>query len=755
MNYQYKLIVKNKNIYKEFEIPADMEKVKVGTTSTCEFRLSQDVFFEEIEIELNCIDGKWKLNCCDNLYINKGDSRKLFFSEIEHDDLVYIYYSNSNEKVLELRFMIDFNSEFTNFCLKMDIANFPRIVIGDVNTAHIILSSDYSTNTLVELVKTQEGLQIVEKKSVYGIYVNGKKIRGSYLVKNMSFITIGDFSVYYKDETLFFGGSNIKLNGIENYVSAFEKNDYPMFVRNTRVKSIIDEEPIKILDPASIPSKPESNIVTSLMPSIAMFALVVVLRGIMSNTGGTFVLFSICSMGLGIITTVISIVEKKKKYKKDCKDRVESYNKYINNKKSEIEYARERELQCLREKYYCTEEDINNILSFSSKLFDRIPEDDDFLETYLGTGTVKAKKKIDYKLQEKLEIGDDLCTIPNDLSEEYKYIYGAPVTIELKEANAIGVVGTKEQLYEVMKVMLVDIISRQYFGDVKIYTLIDDEKKYDWIRLLPHIQNAGMQRNIVCDNESKNNVFEELYKELNTRSGMKKQIGFNVIFVMCENGIKSHPISKFIEKASELNTVFIFFETAIDKLPLHCSKIIQTYSLNEGKLYDSKDKSDYREFRFTNVSDDILRRAIELLAPVYCEEISLEGSLRKSITLFELLGIYSASDLDLSNRWNSSKIYDTIAVPLGVNVKDEIVYLDLHEKYHGPHGLVAGTTGSGKSEILQTYILGAATLFHPYEIGFVIIDFKGGGMVNQFKNLPHLMGAITNIDGKAIDRSLK
>ena len=60
----------------------------------------------------------------------------------------------------------------------------------------------------------------------------------------------------------------------------------------------------------------------------------------------------------------------------------------------------------------------------------------------------------------------------------------------------------------------------------------------------------------------------------------------------------------------------------------------------------------------------------------------------------------------------------------------------------------------GKSEILQTFILGAATLFHPYEIGFVIIDFKGGGMVNQFRKLPHLIGAITNIDGKAIDRSL-
>ena len=143
------------------------------------------------------------------------------------------------------------------------------------------------------------------------------------------------------------------------------------------------------------------------------------------------------------------------------------------------------------------------------------------------------------------------------------------------------------------------------------------------------------------------------------------------------------------------------------------------------------------------------------MAPVYCEEISLESSLRKNISLFELLGIYSANDLELKTRWNDSKIYETMAVPLGINVKNDVVCLNLHEKFHGPHGLVAGTTGSGKSEILQSFILSAATYFHPYEIGFVIIDFKGGGMVNQFKDLPHLIGAITNIDGNEIQRSLK
>ena len=124
--------------------------------------------------------------------------------------------------------------------------------------------------------------------------------------------------------------------------------------------------------------------------------------------------------------------------------------------------------------------------------------------------------------------------------------------------------------------------------------------------------------------------------------------------------------------------------------------------------------------------------------------------------MYDLLNIFSVDDLDLKKRWESSQVFKSMAAPLGVKTKNEVVYLDISDKAsaHGPHGLVAGTTGSGKSEILQTYVLSMATLFHPYDVGFVIIDFKGGGMANQFKNLPHMMGAITNIDGREINRSL-
>lgn len=173
-----------------------------------------------------------------------------------------------------------------------------------------------------------------------------------------------------------------------------------------------------------------------------------------------------------------------------------------------------------------------------------------------------------------------------------------------------------------------------------------------------------------------------------------------------------------------------------------CDEIIVLNADNKsGTRILSSNGEDSINFTYEEVSDEVASEIVLKLSPVYIDEVSLESELTKNISLFQLLNIVSVDDLNLKKRWKNQK-FIKVWLPLGVKTKGEVVYLDLNEKHHGPHGLVAGTTGSGKSEILQSYILSMATFFHPYEVGFVIIDFKGGGMVNQFKDLPHLIGAI-------------
>ncbi|MBR2401428.1 MAG: type VII secretion protein EssC [Lachnospiraceae bacterium] len=533
---------------------------------------------------------------------------------------------------------------------------------------------------------------------------------------------------------------------------------YPLFNRNTRIRRKFSDEKISILDAPEIPKKPHNNIVLSLLPSIAMLAVVIFVRGGMnsgSGSSGSYIIMTVMSMGIGIITTVISFISNGRQYKKDCEERIEKYTNYIEKKKTEVSEARQEELDGLREMCCDINQDLEIAMHFDRRLFEKTKDDEDFLKIYLGRGTILSQRQIDYKKQERLEVGDELTDMPEKICEMFSHIDHAPICMELKESNAVGIVGSEESLYGMFKNIVTDIAVRHYYGDVRMLLLIEDEKKYDWVRLLPHISNDSGMRNVVFNNESKNNIFESLFRELTWREQTKKVPYHCVVLIENEFGIKNHPISRYIENASELGMTFVFFEKTEEELPLHCNEIVRLLSNREGEICKTDDGSTVNKFEYEVVSDKQIEALAYKLAPVYCEEISLENSLRKNITLYELLHIYSADDLNLNKRWNDSQIYKTMAAPLGVNAKEEVVCLNLHEKFHGPHGLVAGTTGSGKSEILQSYILSAATLYHPYEIGFVIIDFKGGGMVNQFRDLPHLIGAITNIDGNEVQRSLK
>ena len=757
MESRCKIIISNRNLYREVCLPADADVYRVGTTSECDFRLPKELFFTSVRLDFTNNDGVWSVMCSDELYLSEGDTRRLFTTQLGYGQKKMVKYQETDADVFEMEVTYDFDYKKRTFNKKIDLSQTGRVRIGSTNDCNIVVKSYYIHKDYVEMVRNGNDWAIGGYNISYGIFANGNRIQNNYMLKNGDFFSISDVMFYVKDNCLWMDTDDCVVINNLRFAHCNISREYPMFVRNTRVIGGIDKEKISILEPGAIPEKPKDNLLVSMLPSLMMVVLIVVVYGFMSKMSGAgMIIFSVCSMSIGLITSVITYIQGKKNYKKDCEKRISVYKEYISGKEETIIKEREKELRFLKETYYNTEEDLQHILNFDSCLFDRVRDDSDFLEIYLGEGRRKSEKEIDYKPQEKLETGDEITLLPEQVSKKYEYLENAPITVNIKNANAVGVVGTEQQLYDMFKSFVTDVVSRQYYTDVHCYAFLEENvSKYDWLRLVPHFTRGNNMRNIVCDSASKNMIFELLFKELSFRKENPGIGGYNVVFVMNDHGIKSHPISRFIENASELNTVFIFFETRKEKLPLYCSKIVTIESDGTGLLYDAKNKINENRFVYSTVNEDVLRAASQMLAPVFCEEISLEGAMRKNISLYELMGIYSVEDIQLAQRWATSRIYDTMAAPLGIDAKDEIVYLDLHEKFHGPHGLVAGTTGSGKSEILQSYILSAATLFHPYEISFVIIDFKGGGMVNQFKNLPHLNGAITNIDGNEIERSLK
>ena len=767
---RYILTVQNKNIFKEVGVSRDMPLLKIGTLQDCDVRLKRELFDLPVSLTLRLEGDDWRISCGAGLSISSRDVKVCVETSIHHGDIVAINKADDKASLFTIAFSYDFTASTTDFDTIIDVRNQNRLIIGNTPSAQIKLGSRFAGSEYVTLTRSRDGSFALDATHApNSATVNGFRVLTASEVRDYDFICIADYSFYFKNQVLYTQmREDLHISGISSQPLRDETPafSYPKLNRSPRMIYAFDTKPIEILNPPNKPEKPRDNLILQLLPALLMITVMVLFRsgliGDMNMGSSSFLFMSVAMMSVGIFTSVLSIISSKRRYKKDLAEWRSDYTDYISAKRREIELEQERELAALTEAYPQAETVRDFVKTFSGRLFERTPKDSDFLHVRAGLGAVPALRKPEFNRQEHIKTENELAQIPEQLSTEYALVDNAPVMLNLRESGMVGVVGTYDEQYEFFKILLLDLSVLHDYEEV--HTIVqmprNEQHKYNWLKWIPHIKESGGGiRGIVCDDESSDNVFEYLYALLTARSaGLSAQSSTSplphiVIFVLEEYGIKTHPLFKFAEASAALGLSFIFFKNHYENLPQCCAEIVELNSKG-GALRLRNDKSFARPFIREQVKDDSIRFVAERLAPVFCEKIALSSRLTASITLFELLNIISPEDLNLIDRWAKSDVQRSLAAPLGIDTKGSQISLDLHEKTHGPHGLVAGTTGSGKSEVMQSYILSAAVNFHPYEVAFVIIDFKGGGMANQFEDLPHLIGKITDIDSHEINRSL-
>jgi S-DNA-T family DNA segregation ATPase FtsK/SpoIIIE len=138
------------------------------------------------------------------------------------------------------------------------------------------------------------------------------------------------------------------------------------------------------------------------------------------------------------------------------------------------------------------------------------------------------------------------------------------------------------------------------------------------------------------------------------------------------------------------------------------------------------------------------------LAPVRVPRVARgESSLTTNLGLPELLGLGDPRALDTATSWSPRSVRDRLRIPVGLDPNGLPVDLDLKESAEGgmgPHGLVIGATGSGKSELLRTLVIGLAATHSSQTLNFVLVDFKGGATFAGLSTLPHTSAVITNLE---------
>ncbi|WP_449354459.1 type VII secretion protein EssC [Virgibacillus natechei] len=541
--------------------------------------------------------------------------------------------------------------------------------------------------------------------------------------------------------------------------------EYPDYHRSPR---IIYREPTDkriIAKPANKPSKPSEQLGRTIVPPLVMIAALVIVSIIQPR--GIFIIVMLAMAVTTIIFAITSYVKSVKKYKADMKERDKTYREYLQRKTKELFHVTEEQRHALNY-HYPNVEQIRQMTKYvDARTYEKTLFHHDFLNYRVGLGNVDLSFEIDFNEEEFDQEKDELVDAARELNSQYKEITNVPVVTSLVN-GPVGYIGTRHLVLEQLQLLVMQTALFHSYHDLQFITIFPEEEKkeWSWMRWLPHASLQGVNvRGFVYHERSRDQVLHSLYQILKERklvldekANKNEKTYFTphyVVLITDEKIILDHTIMEFFnEDPSELGVSLVFVQDVMQSLPEHVTTVIDIRDVKSGNILLEEGELVNKHFTLDHFPKGFHKEDISrALAPLNHLQ-SLKNSIPESVTFLEMYGVEKVEELAIARRWQMNETYKSLAVPLGLRGKDDLVNLNLHEKAHGPHGLVAGTTGSGKSEIIQSYIISLAVNFHPYEVAFLLIDYKGGGMANLFRNMPHLLGTITNLDRAQSMRAL-
>ncbi|MBO3662740.1 FtsK/SpoIIIE domain-containing protein [Microbacterium stercoris] len=345
-----------------------------------------------------------------------------------------------------------------------------------------------------------------------------------------------------------------------------------------------------------------------------------------------------------------------------------------------------------------------------------------------------------------------------DRGEERVGVSPAPVAVDLREGVA-GIAGPADAVRAAARSMVTSFATLRSPRDAEVIILCDEAQDADWgwTQWLPHTTIAdGVSAMVGNDDDTRRERLREIVVALDLRMRMAGQRGYEapteVLIVV--DGARRFRMLPGMVPLLEYGPAHGMHVLALDsdrsRLPEEAKSVV---------VVDSSDPSmatlqTPSEYYSTVLLDGMSVAACERIARSLCSiqhvsGVGDEAMLPQSVRMVDLLGIDLEDASPLVRRWSAQPRNTYVVV--GANADGEFA-LDISRD--GPHALVAGTTGSGKSEFLQALVIGLAMANRPDALNFVLVDYKGGSAFADCERLPHTVGMVTNLDARETERAL-
>ena len=738
-------------------------------------------------ISVEAINGEWVVKSNKFVSILNAENIPVDNTVLNHSNFFNLKINGAEERVKLFTEKVD---ESRQTFLKIVIKNPDTFTIGRNPDNNICFENKFVSGRHAKLSFNGGSWSLLDTDSTNGTYVNGYRVVSKNLMPGDHIYIMGlrivvgrNFLAINNPDTLLRINSNSLSEYIPQRVKAenetYDVPDKEYFFRSPRFHREIEHAEIKI-DPPPQAQKPET-VPMSLMlgPSLTM-GLASLSTGLLSvsnvlSNGGEIsqalpTLMMSVSMLLGtVLWPILTKKHEKKVQLKNEQKRQEKYLAYLDHVRDEIKRKCKEQSDILAENFISPEECANIIAEENPKLWERVNGQSDFLTLRLGLGDLPLNAEIKYPEKKFTMDDDNLQDAMLSLGSEPKQLSNVPVSVSLVDYITVGFYGEYQHTTNMLKSLVLQMISLHSYDELKIMLITDESDADDWnfIRPISHFWNDDKSVRFFATNADEvKELSAYIEKNILTRSSDSRQSysDYSPYYVIISTSKKlsekCEGLQQLLNYKNNAGFSILFSASALKDLPKE-TKMVVSLKSDKSRVYD-RDDTTGRGISF--VSDKINEAALDNLSMDIANiELDLGGqtySLPNMITFLEMFNVSKIDHLNSLTRWKENNPTITLQTPIGVDSYGESFNLDLHEKYHGPHGLVAGMTGSGKSEFIITYILSLAVNYHPDEVAFILIDYKGGGLTGAFQDddrgvkLPHLAGTITNLDGAAVKRSL-
>ncbi len=625
----------------------------------------------------------------------------------------------------------------------------------------------------------------IESKSINGMYINGKFSGDIHTIRFGDRINIMGLHLILLQDHLAVQTEildvHIKLPRVSDsrkipprpVYTRDSNREYAFTIvhRAPRSFSEIDRSPIDIDPPPEPQEQEQASILMSFMSNILMTMPLVVgslfLIYASAREGETLqiymyggLLMALMSLLSGVSLVIIQDAYSRKRDKILWQQHKKSYKEYLIGKERDIQYKKEETSRILNERYINSESCLD-IKKYGESLWSCLPVHKDFYECRVGTGNMELAAKISVPSVHFSVKQNELMEYLKELGSRYQVLKEVPFTISLKKYSQIGLISESESVrMSLVRMMAVQMSFSHCYTDTKIGLIYDEADRitkdvWRFMRWMPHVWSEDQTyRMIASDMESARRLLFHLLSIIKEREDSEcEHLPLYIIFVAASHFLEGEPIERYLNKdIARYGIVMIWMAPERELLPHSCRLILEKTDTFQGitDLLTGK----RQQVRFDLLTEDMVEDYSRKMSVLRVNERSKSSEIPREVTFFQMIGIHSAEEVDIVFNWKKNRPLDSLRVPVGLKAGGRREYLDVHEKYHGPHGLIAGTTGSGKSELLQTYILSLMLIYGPEAVNFFLIDYKGGGMAGMFEGIPHICGQISNLSGNMISRAM-